>query len=157
MPIIASAKSSTFSSASAWSLATGVELRAIDRWQELENGTGHALPKTYLQALEALVESEKQKAAALAIAEEKRIQLDESKQWYTIKRVAFANGLNWKELEWRKLKNAGDKPCKKVFDANFPLGVNAYHQSAWEEVYPELDLPDNDYSKDTALVLGVVR
>lgn len=70
-----------------------------------------------------------------------QIELDKSHEWLTIKKVAHANNLNWKSLEWKKLKDVsiatGYLP-KKIFDANFPDGVNAYHVSVWKIVYPNL-------------------
>ena len=112
-------------------------------------------PKTYLEAMEAACMALRDKQVAEAIAKEKTIQLDESKEWFTIKRVAYANGLDWRELSWRKLKPI--YPIKKVFDANFPSGVNAYHKSAWEAIYPTLELPYDDYDENTALTLNQVR
>lgn len=90
-------------------------------------------PQTYIQALEALIESEREK-------EELQIELDESKKYYTIKRVAKINRISWKNINWKRLKNvsyAMELEIKKVFDANFE-SVNAYHIDVWRHEYPEL-------------------
>jgi hypothetical protein len=108
-----------------------VQAKVYDRWQELEAKQQIAIPQTYIEALEALVVSEK---AKLQLA----IELDKSKQWYSIKRVAQLNGRGWKEFSWNKLKAAGvvtGYPPRKIFDANYGE-VNTYHKAAWDAAYP---------------------
>ena len=69
-------------------------------------------------------------------------ELDYSKEWYSIKRVAKLNDISWKSISWRKLKRASADigiGVKKIFDANYGE-VNTYHVKAWEVAYPELEL-----------------
>ena len=97
-------------------------------------------PQTYIQALEALIESEREKERLSYKKEELQIELDESKKYYTIKRVAKINRISWKNINWKRLKNvsyAMELEIKKVFDANFE-SVNAYHIDVWRHEYPEL-------------------
>ena len=127
-------------------LNTALLMRIIDRWQELENQSKPPLPTTYIAALEALVASEKAKELALLQVDELQVELDESKAYCTIKRFAFYNKLDWRDLSWKKLKAAHiritGEDVHKIFDANFPGGVNAYHKEAYAEVYPTLEYPD---------------
>ena len=123
-----------------------LRLAIIDRWQELENQSKPSMPTTYIAALEALVASEKAKELALLQVDELQVELDESKAYCTIKRFAFYNKLDWRDLSWKKLKAAHiritGEDVHKIFDANFPDGVNAYHKEAFAEVYPTLEYPD---------------
>ena len=127
-------------------LNTALLMRIIDRWQELENQSKPSMPTTYIAALEALVASEKAKELALLQVDELQVELDESKAYCTIKRFAFYNKLDWRDLSWKKLKAAHiritGEDVHKIFDANFPEGVNAYHKEAFAEVYPTLEYPD---------------
>ena len=127
-------------------LNTALLMRIIDRWQELENQSKPSLPSTYIAALEALVASEKAKELALLQVDELQVELDESKAYCTIKRFAFYNKIDWRDLSWKKLKAAHiritGEDVHKIFDANFPEGVNAYHKEAYAEVYPTLEYPD---------------
>ena len=69
-------------------------------------------------------------------------QLDESKEWYSIKRVAQLNGVDWRTFDWRKLKDTSiaiGRPPRKIFDANY-TEVNVYHCDAWARVYPKYEL-----------------
>lgn len=77
-------------------------------------------------------------------AEKERLQqeLDRSKDWYSIKRVAALNGVSWKTFDWRRLKETGEQMgygVKKIFDANYGE-VNTYHKSVWEKAYPTYEL-----------------
>jgi len=112
----------------------------VDRWQELENNQ----PKPRALTMREMI------LYTLALEDEKerlQIELDQSKQWLTIKKVAAHNHINWKSLEWRKLKETsmviGLIP-KKIFDSNFPDGVNCYSKDAWKIVYPNLILPNGE-------------
>jgi prophage antirepressor-like protein len=97
-------------------------------------------PKTYIQALEALIETEREKERLALENTNLQIELDESKKYYTIKRVASINGIPWRCLNWRMLKNtsqAMEREVKKIFDANYE-NVNSYHVDVWKHEYPEL-------------------
>ena len=64
-----------------------------------------------------------------------KIQLDRSKEWYSIKRMEKLN--EGQHFDWRVLKAESEKmgvEVKKVFDANYGE-VNAYHVSVWESLY----------------------
>ncbi len=116
-----------------------LRMAIIKRWQELE---AQQKPK----------QLSRKEMALMVIAQEEeierlQIELDQSKMWLTIKKVAHHNNVNWQQLEWRKLKEAslvlGYIP-KKIFDANFPNGVNVYHKDAWKMIYPNFILPNGD-------------
>lgn len=69
-------------------------------------------------------------------------ELDRSKEWYSIKRVAHLNGVSYKIFDWRKLKLESQRQgygVKKIFDANYGE-VNTYHVNVWEKVYPNMEL-----------------
>ena len=90
-------------------------------------------PRTYIQALEALIEAEREK-------ENLKIELDESKEYYTVKRVANINRIPWRSISWKNLinsSNAMGMEIKKVFDPNLTK-VSAYHIDVWRYEYPEL-------------------
>lgn len=87
------------------------------------------------------VEREAKKLAEQKVCE-LETELDRNKDWYSIKRVAALNGVDWKKFDWRKLKQTGEKMgygVKKIFDANYGE-VNTYHRDVWEKVYPEYEL-----------------
>ena len=69
-------------------------------------------------------------------------ELDRSKEWYSIKRVAHLNGRSHKDFDWRKLKKASERMgygVRKIFDANYGE-VNIYHMKVWESVYPNMEI-----------------
>lgn len=107
----------------------------VKRFNEMEQCIKSKLPTTYREAVAQLLES-------LDREEELKTQLDTSKEWYSIKRVAALNGVSWKKFDWRKLKQTGESmgyEVKKIFDANYGE-VNTYHKSVWEKVYPQYEL-----------------
>ena len=93
------------------------------------------VPQTYLEALKELVAVEEEK-------ERLQLELDRSKDWYSIKRVAALNGVSWKAFDWRKLKKVGEQKgyeVRKIFDANYGE-VNTYHREVWEAAYPRYEI-----------------
>ena len=92
---------------------------------ELEIITNAAVALTQLQGLLAQKTKE---------VEALKIELDESKEWYSVKRMMIEDG---REFSWRPLKKYSDEhgyDIKKVFDANYGE-VNAYHIDVWHAVY----------------------
>lgn len=114
---------------------TAFTAKYINRFHEMEDQLKPKAPQTYLEALKALVAAEEAK-------EELQAQLDVSKDWYSIKRVAAMNGVDWKTFNWRKLKEKSIElgyGIKKIFDANYGE-VNTYHRNAWEAAYPDYEI-----------------
>lgn len=71
------------------------------------------------------------------LIEEKSQQLDESKEWFSIKRWAKLHRRNWRTYSWRKLKAVSHElgyEVKKIFDGNYDE-VNIYHRDVFEAVY----------------------
>jgi len=99
------------------------------------------VPTTFKEALLLAVEQQEKIEQLELETKTLEIELDKSHEWISIKKVAHGNSVHWKSLEWKKLKDVskitGYLP-KKIFDANYPAGVNAYHVSAWKIVYPNL-------------------
>lgn len=95
--------------------------------------------------IKILTELKEERIARIAVEEEKeklQQELDYSKDWYSIKRVAAMNGVNWKTFNWRKLKEKSIElgyGVKKIFDANYGE-VNTYHRDVWEAAYPEYEI-----------------
>ena len=99
-------------------------------------------PSSYKEAVKQLLEQLEENERLEQQNNNLRIQLDESKDYYSIKRVAFLNNISWKTLDWRKLKresNFQGRDIVKIFDANYGE-VNTYHRSVWEAIYPNLIL-----------------
>ena len=95
-----------------------------------------------IKRAERWIEEQKEKLMIEQERDQLQIELDESKDYYSIKRVAFANNISWKEIDWRKLKRESHlqgKDVVKIFDANYGE-VNTYHRTIWEVIYPTLIL-----------------
>lgn len=94
--------------------------------------------RAVLLAQQTLARMDAEKKALSAKVENLEVELDESKLWWSIKRVAAATGENWREYNWKALKSASFSlglPPRKIFDANFGA-VNVYHIDVFERVYP---------------------
>lgn len=74
-------------------------------------------------------------SVAVRKVEKLQVELDESKQWASVKRMEMA--YHGQKFNWRMVKNASAElglDVKEVFDANYGT-VNAYHAEAWRAAY----------------------
>ena len=113
--------------------------RYVKRFDEMERGQ---VPKDFPSALRAYADEVERRQIAEQENEKLQQELDYSKDWYSIKRVAAMNGVDWKTFNWRKLKEKSIElgyGVKKIFDANYGE-VNTYHRDAWEVTYPEYEI-----------------
>lgn len=96
-------------------------------------------PATYAEALRQLADEVEQRERTQLLLEQKTEQLDESKEWYSIKRYAKEYGMNWRKISWRALKAISaehDLEVKKIFDGNYGE-VNLYHRKAFAILYSD--------------------
>ena len=64
-------------------------------------------------------------------------QPNESNEWYSIKRWAKENGVNWRKVSWRKMKVISYElgyEVKKIFDANYGQ-VNIYNVNVFKAYF----------------------
>lgn len=118
----------------------------------------HALPQTYIEALELLLASEKEKEALALENSMQAAQIEELEEdvdrlseladelfnYSSIIRIAKLNGVNEKVYNWRKLKAASKVKGTEVKHAPCQrFGIkNLYHKDAWKAAYPEAKLPE---------------
>lgn len=96
-----------------------------------------ALPKTYAEALRQLADTVEEKEKIQLQLEKKTEQLDEAKDWFSIKRWAKEHGINWRKVSWRALKAISAEhglEVKKIFDGNYGE-VNLCHRKAFAILY----------------------
>lgn len=133
--------------------------RLVDRWQELESQQVPALPnfanpadaaRAWAEQYDARLTAERTKAeigsrreatamntASQAVKQANRLaaQLDQSKQYATVKRMEMLyQGV---KFNWRLLKSTSiqmEMPPIDVFDQNYGT-VKAYHADVWRETY----------------------
>lgn len=113
--------------------------RYVKRFDEMERGQ---VPKDFPSALRAYADEVERRQIAEQENEKLQQELDYSKDWYSIKRVAAMNSVDWKTFNWRKLKEKSIElgyGVKKIFDANYGE-VNTYHRDVWESAYPEYEI-----------------
>lgn len=114
--------------------------KLVLRWQALEEAEKARQPKvptSFKEALLLAAAQQEQIERQQLLIEQKTEQLDESKEWFSIKRWAQLHRKNWRNYKWRVLKalsfELGFEP-KKIFDANYDE-VNIYHRSVFEAAY----------------------
>ena len=96
-----------------------------------------SVPQTYAEALRRLADEVEEKERTKALLEQKTEQLDESKEWYSIKRWAKEHNMNWRSINWRKMKALSyglGYEIKKIFDANYGR-VNIYHVNVFKTYF----------------------
>lgn len=94
-------------------------------------------PQTYAEALRRLADEVEAKEQIQYQLEQKTEQLDESKEWYSIKRWAKEHNMNWRCINWRRMKALSYGLCyeiKKIFDANYGQ-VNIYHINVFKTYF----------------------
>lgn len=138
-----------------------MRMAIIDRWQELELELKQTAPainfanpaiaaRAWADQYEARLLAEKTKAeignrreatamntASQAVKKVNRleIQLDQSRQYATVKRMEML--YHGQKFNWRLLKSTGHEmgvDATEVFDANYGT-VKAYHADVWRETY----------------------
>lgn len=113
--------------------------RYVKRFDDMEKGQ---VPKDLPSALRAYADEVERRQIAEQEKEKLQQELDYSKDWYSIKRVAAMNDVDWRTFKWRKLKEKSIElgyGVKKIFDANYGE-VNTYHRDVWEAAYPEYEI-----------------
>lgn len=94
-------------------------------------------PQTYAEALRRLADEVEAKEQIQYQLEQKTEQLDESKEWYSIKRWAKEHNMNWRSINWRRMKALSyglGYESKKIFDANYGQ-VNIYHINVFKTYF----------------------
>ena len=94
-------------------------------------------PQTYAEALRRLAYEVEAKEQIQYQLEQKTEQLDESKEWYSIKRWAKEHNMNWRCINWRRMKALSyglGYEIKKIFDANYGQ-VNIYHINVFKTYF----------------------
>lgn len=94
-------------------------------------------PQTYAEALRRLADEVEAKEQIQYQLEQKTEQLDDSKEWYSIKRWAKEHNMNWRCINWRRMKALSyglGYEIKKIFDANYGQ-VNIYHINVFKTYF----------------------
>lgn len=94
-------------------------------------------PQTYAEALRRLADEVEAKEQIQYQLEQKTEQLDESKERYSIKRWAKEHNMNWRCINWRRMKALSyglGYEIKKIFDANYGQ-VNIYHINVFKTYF----------------------
>lgn len=93
-----------------------------------------ATPTSFAEALRRYADEVEEKERLALALEQKTEQLDEAKEWYSIKRWAKEHKMNWRSINWRKMKALSfglGYEIKKIFDGNCGQ-VNIYHKKVFE-------------------------
>jgi phage regulator Rha-like protein len=111
----------------------------IDRWQELEQQQTPAIPKTYKEALQALILAEEVKEQQALQIDNLSTALDTLNDWASILKIAKHNNVSEKQFFWRELKSMSEKMGYVVKKASSPrFGYqNLYNIAVFKACYPQ--------------------
>ena len=112
------------------------------------------IPRTYKEALLALVEAEEQKEKLALTAVNLKTALDDLHDWVSIIKVATHNKVSEKAFNWRELKLKSDMlgyVIKKAASPRFGY-QNLYHVNVFKAVYPRYDYNFGNDFPDLKLV-----
>lgn len=123
-----------------------IALRAkvIDRWQELEAMQPKAFPKDYISALEAFLETQKEKERLLAENAKLNTLIDNEFGYCSILRAACFLEVHESAFNWRVLKSHTQLLGLEVKQVPSPRFAyqNLYPLRAFRECYPQFDFDD---------------
>ena len=121
-----------------------VRREVLKKLKDLEARQKHQLPATYLQALEKLIESEKEKFRLEAENSKLNTLLDNEFGYCSILRAAVYAGVHESTFQWRPLKAMTLKLGLEVKQVPSPRYSyqNLYPIRAFEAVYPDIDFDD---------------
>lgn len=102
-------------------------------------------PQTYIEALEAHLESEKEKERLRQKNKSLAQAVDELNSYSSIIRIAKLNKVSENMFKWQSLKSATKKLGLKIKKTQCPrFGTkNLYPHEAWLDIYPWIKLPEN--------------
>jgi phage regulator Rha-like protein len=118
----------------------------IDRWQELEQQQTPTLPKTYKEALQALILAEEVKEQQALQIDNLSTALDTLNDWASILKIAKHNNVSEKQFFWRELKSMSEKMGYVVKKASSPrFGYqNLYNIAVFKACYPQFKYTFNN-------------
>lgn len=118
-----------------------VRKRVIDVLKECQEKPVQKLPTTYIEALEKLIETEKEKQLLLTKNENLETVLDNLLEWVSIIKVARFNKVSENQFNWRLLKAKSHELGYVVKKAESPrFGFqNLYHVDSFKAVYPQFN------------------
>jgi phage regulator Rha-like protein len=143
LPIETYALNKRQSVAVAAKLNTTLLMRVIDRWQELESQLPKS-PTTYIEALQALIESEIAKQKALDEVSKLNTIIDNEFGYSSILRAAVYAGVHESTFDWRVLKGFTlgiGMEVKRVPSPRYGY-QNLYPIKAFQECYRDIDFDD---------------
>lgn len=115
-----------------------LRLKIINRWEELELSQ---TPRTYIDALKALVASEEAKEQALLQVGNLNTVLDNLLDWVSIIKISRFNKVKENTFNWRILKAKSEELGYAIKKAESPrFGYqNLYHLTVFKACYPQFN------------------
>jgi len=123
-----------------------VRKQVVAKLKQLQSKT----PTTYLQALEVLIKTEKEKQLLELKNENLETVLDNLLEWVSIVKIANHNKVSELNFNWRLLKSKSKELGYKIKKAESPrFGYqNLYHIDSFKAVYPQYDYDLMNKKKD---------